>query len=218
MKYFTWNTQGKFQDPDKWRVIKRLFSSGCAVGFIQEGGVNPSSALMEIYEYSSGRQVGSFNERCTNYVIWNPGAFLANTAPIKFEIGTGGGVAGRRGAGVRVGDQCFVSWHSLSAASNLDTSDLLRDISKSFPSSRTVVGGDFNTDPKSLREVLFRQEVRVPVQMELQIPPGPTHKSGDTLDYFVAVGPGATRCTSISVEPVLQSDHDPVVMELHWRN
>ncbi len=68
---FTWNTQGNFTRTDKINVINSICPRGLRViGCIQEGGVDKGGAHGHWFAYH-GYGMGSFNERCTNYILVN---------------------------------------------------------------------------------------------------------------------------------------------------
>ncbi|WP_146214693.1 hypothetical protein [Azospirillum thermophilum] len=218
-KFFTWNSQGDFLTVPKSRVVNDLLNGGCAVGMIQEGGAaNDSRAISAIRRVISvrsiavGSSVGAFTDRCTNYVLSSGTGTAVTLATV------GGGVAGRTAAALQIRDTLYVSWHSTaSATDNSDTSQLLREclgLVRSQSCSRVVIGGDFNTDKRTLATVCAsagRTRSGSGIPITLHVPPGPTHSSDNTLDYFVVIGTmeGKLR-PRIEVVRVDPSDHNPV--------
>jgi hypothetical protein len=235
---FTWNTQGNFTAGPKLLEINALVGRGRVIGFLQEGGVD-NAGPQDRWLAFGGTGVGSFNERCTNYVLVDATyARLMRPKPVLIEssmgdVLVGGGMAGRTAAAVGLGDTLFISWHSLSAGSNDDTARLIWMLEENYAQtySQVIIGGDFNSDPASITELLAAGTVRKKAAWKYKTRTvfssgAATHHSmrwGDhELDFFIALSTsvGATFAPPVGAAPapvvtaVVPSDHNPVSVTL----
>jgi endonuclease/exonuclease/phosphatase family metal-dependent hydrolase len=219
MRVATWNTQGSFLEGAKQAIVREIHA-GTNVLFLQEGGVEKvwSDGLFHTVQ---GQSVGAKNERCTNYILVNQTFWNVNATQISFDS-VGGGIAGRKPAAIQIGDTIFVSWHSISASDNSDTSQLLRECEQKLGSqgvNNIIIGGDFNTDPANIEAMVVMMAAgrggggfysvvcHTPTDM-------PTHNSGRVLDFFVIMTNGNMPSGKVWVAAVEPSDHDPVFMDV----
>jgi hypothetical protein len=160
--FYTWNCQGDFTRDDKAEFVNTLLNVDyLALMFIQEGGRDLDGKYPG-YTAVKGYTPGAFNERCTNYILYNEawGERLSPVTLVNANGGVliGGGVAGRTPAAVAVGKSLFVSWHGISAPENLDTSAVLRAFQKGSTYkdyNLIVLGADFNTEPADVEQILI---------------------------------------------------------------
>jgi len=162
---YTWNTQGNFTTGPKGQELSQMVSGDDpALVFIQEGGVNLEGQYNDCIAVA-GYAVGAFNERCTNYIVFNSKWPMGSMQPVVLVNGSGmaligGGIAGRTPAALELGRTLFVSWHSLSSPNNLDTSDLIRTLTRTPYYSEKydliVIGGDFNATPADIESMIVR--------------------------------------------------------------
>lgn len=223
VKVFTWNTQGNFESGTKRAWVEKLLSQ-CHVGLIQEGGGRTKSIRFRGVEKRKvfllkGSAPGAKNTRCTNWAMWSYGEGE------KWKSKTiGGGLAGRQAAGVLVNGVLFVSWHSTALSEeDTDSAMLFREvidtILKPGYAKFVLVGGDFNTPLATMIHVangVTSGRMRGGFDNTIFYSSQATHKSGQTLDYFVLFYKGQPRNFDyqINVLRVPASDHDPVVLEL----
>jgi hypothetical protein len=106
-----------------------------------------------------GQGVGAFNQRCTNYIVSNQRP--TEEVVIQDSSGRviiGGGVAGRTPAATAFGNTLCVSFHSSARKwSNADTSALLLALQRNPDYRRyshVIIGGDFNTAPGNVEDML----------------------------------------------------------------
>lgn len=221
---YTWNTQGNFTQGAKAEVVGQMLGGNAlAMTFVQEGGVNLGGAHQG-YTAVAGHAVGAFNERCTNYILYN-NAWGARLEPVLLVDANdsalvGGGVAGRTPAAVALGRTLFVCWHSLSAPNNLDTGALFRALQKAAiyrQYEQVFVGGDFNASPDDVESILVRiaSERGEPNFFATVVRcHQPTQKTWNKeLDFFVifAQAPVQLGGTLVNVAP---SDHNAVRTDL----
>ena len=222
----SWNTQGDFTVPAKAEEIDR-FALGAPVVFLQEGGVAKAGASGG-WTIFSGDAVGAFNARCTNYVLlptlWakTNGATAILLTDKKDGVVIGGGEAGRTAAAVGVGRMLFVSWHSISSKSDMDTSTLFKAIDGNPDYVRAydtvVIAGDYNSAPKDIFEVMKRAGFKN-YSADLVYSGGLTFNDKMELDFFVILSkarPPEVRAAqpSATMLDVAPSDHYPVQMTL----
>lgn len=224
MRFFTWNTQGDFTEASKLKIIEQFFDDGCDVGFLQEGGTTGTKSYPKFVAVA-GLGVGAKNERCTNYVlvsrkVWDS---AASSDQIElFKTVHGGGEAARTPAAAKIGSVMLVAWHSISAQDNSDTGGLIDHCLKIFgldaktELKHIIIGGDFNSSPKDITELLGRREKRAQgISMECMYGDDATHPSSDkNLDFFVCMSRKSIDYVEYpQAKGVKPSDHNPVVME-----
>ncbi|MGH7068081.1 MAG: endonuclease/exonuclease/phosphatase family protein [Acetobacteraceae bacterium] len=220
MRVATWNTQGSFVEGKKAAIVREIHA-GTNVLFLQEGGVNKVWGD-GLFHTVQGQSVGAKNERCTNYILVNQTFWNVNATEISFNS-VGGGIAGRKPAAIQIGDTIFVSWHSISASDNSDTSQLLHECQEKLAFNgvnNIVIGGDFNTDPASVEMMIAMMAAKrgggAFHTVVCHTPPDmPTHNSMHVLDFFVIMTKGNAPSGNVWVAPVEASDHDPVFMEVN---
>src|SRR5687768_13973867 len=106
--FYTWNCQGDFTSEDKGKaefVNAVLGVDYPALMCVQEGGVDLAGEYPG-YIAVAGQAVGAFNERCTNYILYNEAWGKLNPVTLVNANGSlliGGGNAGRTPAAVAVG-------------------------------------------------------------------------------------------------------------------
>lgn len=217
---FTWNTQGNFTTDLKGQEVGAMLSGNDpALVFIQEGGVN-LAGQKQGYTAVSGYAVGAFNERCTNYILFNnqwPPLRVQDTLLVTGNGSAliGGGVAGRTPAAVEIDRTLFISWHSLSSPNNLDTSELIRTLqtaSQYLQYDLIIIGGDFNASPDDVEMIIaaigsrqtnfFAQVVRCGQ---------PTLKNWNKeVDFFVIFRRAVQQESPAVLVPTQSSDHEAV--------
>lgn len=234
---FTWNTQGNFTRTDKINVINSICPRGLRViGCIQEGGVDKGGAHGHWFAYH-GYGMGSFNERCTNYILVNSIYSRFTTVDsftlVNCESGLimGGGEAGRTTASIGIGNTLFVSWHSSATRSNEDTSFLIRSIDQNPAYSQkyntVIIGGDFNASPTDIDTLIHAGTERTrsfwsyPYRYVFSSGSVTHPNSNKELDFFVVMsqtewtdsGPLA-NFRGVEMKNVFPSDHNPVLMKV----
>ena len=194
-----------------------------AVVLIQEGG-HCKSWPGGGFRTFVGVTPGALHGRCTNYVLVN--AWIDGRLPAKAIVAIqmktiGGAIAGRTPAAVLIGSTLFVSWHSLSASDNSDTSALLKEcvyiLEKYTDVTRIVIGGDFNASPVDIDAMILRGGGEVYTQVFAPPLTTPTHpNSMKVLDFFVILSKNRPVKGSAIVELVGASDHNAVIMDADW--
>ncbi len=220
MRGATWNTQGSFMEGKKQAIVREI-NDGTDVLFLQEGGVDKvwSDGLFHTIR---GQPVGAKNERCTNDVLVNQKYWNVNAKEISFSS-VGGGIAGRRPAAIQIGDTIFVSWHSISAGDNSDTSQLLHECQAKLAFDGVniiIIGGDFNTDSSNVEMMIAMMAATRGGGTSYTVvchtlPDMPTHNSGHVLDFFVIMTKGNAPSGRVWAAPMEPSDHDPVFMDVN---
>ena len=232
---FTWNTQGDFTKDVKLQVINGLYPSGCVVGCIQEGGVEKHGTHGRWFAYA-GPQIGSKNERCTNYILVDATySKFVDVSSLNISNGrgalvVGGGLAGRSPAAIAMNGILFISWHSLAGQSNTDTSLLIAAIESNNVYTNmfhtVVIGGDFNASPTDIRQLINRGTIRTKSFWKYNyrdvINSGnATHSSNKELDFFVILSKTQwiqkgilSNLKMIEMKAVVPSDHNPVRMQI----
>jgi hypothetical protein len=220
---YTWNTQGNFTTSPKGQELSTMITGNDpALVFIQEGGVNLAGPYNES-TVVAGYAVGAFNERCTNYIVFNNQWPMGAMQPVILVNGSGmaligGGIAGRTPAAVELGRTLFVSWHSLSGPNNLDTSDLFRTLSRTpFYAEKydlIIVGGDFNATPGDIESMIVRMvtDRLEPYFFANIVRCGqPTLKNWDKeVDFFIYLRKSTQQEAPAYLRPTQTSDHDAV--------
>lgn len=214
VRCFTWNTQGNYTKADKKKVIDIMFTKyECDVGMIQEGGT-PEKPLTGYGSITSGSTPGSFNERCTNYIIYKKKGISIDLETI------GGGDAGRSPAALKDGSTLFVSWHSIACGNNLDSKSLIQECANEVKVgnySRVIIGGDFNASPEDLEDLVTRfSGTRAAQSLKYRTfsPDDATHQGGEILDHFVVISSKDISLADPVVVEVSPSDHNPVYVDI----
>ena len=220
---YTWNTQGNFTQGPKGEVVQQMLGVQTpALTFVQEGGVNLAGDYQG-YKAVAGFAVGAFNERCTNYILYNDAWGRLEPVLLVDGLGSaliGGGQAGRTPAAVALDRTLFVSWHSLAAPNNLDTSAVfqafqLAAIYKQY--DQIFVGGDFNASPDDVEKILVRiPNDRNEVNFSATIVRcgQPTQKTYQKeIDFFVLFAKAPVQLQGVLVN-VVPSDHEAVRTDL----
>jgi len=222
--FYTWNTQGNFTQGPKAEVIQQMLGGNAlAMTFVQEGGVNLEGA-QDGYTAEAGAAIGAFNERCTNYILYNDawGQRLSKVTLVDANnsVLIGGGIAGRTPAAVSLGKTLFVCWHSLSAPNNLDTGALLRALQKApvyKEFDQIILGGDFNATPEDVERIVLGIAVeRGEPNFTIQIVRchQPTLKAWDKEYDFFILFQKAHEQQNAQLLNVVPSDHQAVRMDL----
>jgi hypothetical protein len=220
---YTWNTQGNFTTGQKGQELSAMITGNDpALVFVQEGGVNLAGPYNESTAVA-GYAVGAFNERCTNYIVFNNQWPMGGMQSVVLVNGSnmaliGGGVAGRTPAAIDLGRTLFVSWHSLSSPNNLDTSDLLRTLTRT-PSyaekyDLIIIGGDFNASPGDIESMMVRMvtDRSDPYFFSTIVKCGqPTLKQWDKeVDFFIYLRKEYQQEIPAALRQTQSSDHEAV--------
>lgn len=221
---YTWNCQGNFTTEEKGEVVNGMMGgSGLSLLFIQEGGVNLEGDYKG-YIAVAGIAVGAFNERCTNYILFNDAwprrmqSKVLTTANGSALIG--GGIAGRTPAAVEIDRTLFISWHSLSGPNNLDTAELIRTIQTAPAYGKDydliIIGGDFNTSPGDVEAIIVGiARVQTNFYAKVVCCGQATLKKWDAdVDFFVIFRKAHQQENGAVLVPVKPSDHNAVGTQL----